>query len=204
MQRYQMLIGGEWVDAASGETFESENPFLGGPWARVPRAAPADVDRAVEAAFDAFRAPGWRRMSASARGALLRRLGDVIATEADRLAEIETRDNGKLITEMRGQLRYLPQWFHYYGGLADKLEGRVIPIDKPGRLQLHARGALRRDRRDHALEFAAAARRLEARARRSPPATPRSGSRRNSPRSRRWSSANCSSARACRQVWSTS
>ncbi len=132
MQRYQMLIGGEWVDAASGETFESENPFLGGPWARVPRAAPADVDRAVEAAFDAFRAPGWRRMSATARGALLRRLGDVIATEADRLAEIETRDNGKLITEMRGQLRYLPQWFHYYGGLADKLEGRVIPIDKPG------------------------------------------------------------------------
>jgi acyl-CoA reductase-like NAD-dependent aldehyde dehydrogenase len=132
MQRYQMLIGGEWVDAASGETFESENPFLGGPWARVPRAAPADVDRAVEAAFDAFKARGWRRMSASARGALLRRLGDVIATEADRLAEIETRDNGKLITEMRAQLRYLPQWFHYYGGLADKLEGRVIPIDKPG------------------------------------------------------------------------
>jgi (Z)-2-((N-methylformamido)methylene)-5-hydroxybutyrolactone dehydrogenase len=132
MQRYQMLIGGEWVDAASGETFESENPFLGGPWARVPRAAPADVERAVEAAFDAFKAPGWRRMSATARGALLRRLADVIATEADRLAEIETRDNGKLITEMRAQLRYLPQWFHYFGGLADKLEGRVIPIDKPG------------------------------------------------------------------------
>ena len=56
----------------------------------------------------------------------------MIATEADRLAEIETRDNGKLITEMRAQLRYLPQWFHYFGGLADKLEGRVIPIDKPG------------------------------------------------------------------------
>jgi aldehyde dehydrogenase (NAD+) len=132
MQRYQMLIGGEWVDAASGETFESENPYLGGPWALVPRAGPADVERAVEAAFEAFKAPGWRRMSASARGALLRRLGDVIASEADRLAEIETRDNGKLITEMRGQVRYLPQWFHYYGGLADKLEGRVIPIDKPG------------------------------------------------------------------------
>ena len=55
-----------------------------------------------------------------------------MAREADRLAEIETRDNGKLITEMRAQLRYLPQWFHYFGGLADKLEGRVIPIDKPG------------------------------------------------------------------------
>ena len=83
-------------------------------------------------AFGAFRAPEWRRLSASARGALLRRFGDIVAREADRLAELETRDNGKLIAEMRAQLRYLPQWFHYFGGLADKLEGRVIPIDKPG------------------------------------------------------------------------
>ena len=132
MERYQMLIGGEWVDAAGGATFESENPFRGSPWALVPRGTPADVERAVEAAFDAYRHPGWRRMSASARGALLRCFGDVAAREADRLAELETRDNGKLITEMRAQLRYLPQWFHYFGGLADKLEGRVIPIDKPG------------------------------------------------------------------------
>jgi acyl-CoA reductase-like NAD-dependent aldehyde dehydrogenase len=132
MQRYQMLIGGEWVDAAEGQTFESENPYLGAAWALVPRATPADVDRAVEAASDAFRAQGWRRMSASARGALLHRFGDIVGREADRLAEIETRDNGKLITEMRAQLRYLPQWFTYFGGLADKLEGRVIPIDKPG------------------------------------------------------------------------
>jgi aldehyde dehydrogenase (NAD+) len=132
MKRYQMLIGGEWLDAEGGETFESENPFLGGPWALIPRAVPADVDRAVEAAFGAFRAPEWRRLSASARGALLHRLGDAVAREADRLAELETRDNGKLIAEMRAQLRYLPQWFHYFGGLADKLEGRVIPIDKPG------------------------------------------------------------------------
>ena len=54
------------------------------------------------------------------------------AAEADRLAEIETTDNGKLLAEMRAQLNYLPQWFHYFGGLADKIEGRVIPIDKPG------------------------------------------------------------------------
>src|ERR1700760_440616 len=74
-----------------------------------------------------------RRLGArSARGALLRRLADLIAADADRLAAIETRDNGKLITEMRAQLRYIPQWFHYFGGLADKVEGRVIPIDKPG------------------------------------------------------------------------
>jgi aldehyde dehydrogenase (NAD+) len=132
MQRYQMLIGGEWVDAAGGETFETENPYLGAPWALVPRAAPADVDRAVTAADAAFRAPSWHGITATARGALLRRLADLIAAEADRLAEIETRDNGKLITEMRMQLRYIPQWYHYFGGLADKIEGRVIPIDKPG------------------------------------------------------------------------
>jgi (Z)-2-((N-methylformamido)methylene)-5-hydroxybutyrolactone dehydrogenase len=90
MKRYQMLIGGEWVEAEGGATFESENPFLGGPWALVPRATPADVERAVAAAYEAFRAPDWRRISASARGAILRRLGDVVTREADRLAELET------------------------------------------------------------------------------------------------------------------
>ncbi len=132
MKRYQMLIGGEWVDAEAREAFETENPYLGAAWAFVPRAKGADVDRAVEAALKAFRAPSWARINATARGALLRKLADLIGAEADRLAEIETRDNGKLITEMRAQLRYIPQWFHYFGGLADKIEGRVIPIDKPG------------------------------------------------------------------------
>lgn len=132
MNRYQMLIGGEWVDAAGGETFETENPYLGAAWALVPRATPADVDRAASAAHKAFRAPSWGGITATARGILLNRLADLIAAEADRLAEIETRDNGKLITEMRMQLRYIPQWYRYFGGLADKVEGRVIPIDKPG------------------------------------------------------------------------
>jgi len=132
MKRYQMLIGGEWVDAEARETFETENPYLGAAWAFVPRAKGSDVDRAVDSAFKAFRAPSWARISPTARGALLRKLADLIAAEADRLAEIETRDNGKLITEMRTQLRYIPQWFNYFGGLADKIEGRVIPIDKPG------------------------------------------------------------------------
>jgi len=132
MKRYQMLISGDWVDAEGGASFETDNPYLGTAWALVPRANPADVDRAVEAARKAFRAPTWGGISATARGAMLRRLADLIAAEADRLAEIETRDNGKLITEMRTQLRYIPQWFYYFGGLADKIEGRVIPIDKPG------------------------------------------------------------------------
>jgi len=132
MDKNQMLIGGRWVGAAGGETFETENPFLGSAWAQVPRGTVADVDAAVDAAHKAFRDKSWRGLTASARGALLRKLGDLIAAEAAHLAEIETTDNGKLINEMRGQLNYIPQWFYYYGGLADKLEGRVIPIDKPG------------------------------------------------------------------------
>jgi aldehyde dehydrogenase (NAD+) len=126
-----MLIGGEWVAPAEGRWLESFNPFTGKPWALVPRASPTDVDRAVKAARTAFKAPSWRSITGSARGALLRRLGDLVARDAERLAEIETRDNGKLISEMRAQLRYLPNWYHYFAGLADKLEGRVIPIDKP-------------------------------------------------------------------------
>jgi (Z)-2-((N-methylformamido)methylene)-5-hydroxybutyrolactone dehydrogenase len=131
MNKYQMLIAGAWADPASGEWFESTNPFTAAPWALVPRGGRADVDCAVAAAKRAFYGD-WRKMTATARGALLRRLGDLIAAEAERLAAIETTDNGKLFAEMRAQLNYIPQWFHYFGGLADKIEGRVIPIDKPG------------------------------------------------------------------------
>jgi aldehyde dehydrogenase (NAD+) len=127
-----MLIGGERVDASSREHFESFNPFTGKPWALIPRATPADVDRAVAAARAAFQDPAWRSLTATQRGVLLHRLGDLVAAHADELAEFETRDNGKLINEMSAQLHYLPQWFHYFGGLADKIEGRVIPIDRPG------------------------------------------------------------------------
>ena len=131
MNKHQMLIGGQWSDPSGGQWFASENPFTGQAWAEIPRGGPEDVDKAVKAAWDAFRGP-WRALSASARGAVLRKFGDLVAENAERLAELESRDNGKLITEMRGQLRYIPQWFYYFGGLADKIEGRVIPIDKPG------------------------------------------------------------------------
>jgi aldehyde dehydrogenase (NAD+) len=127
-----MLIGGERTAAASGEWFESFNPYTGKAWALVPRATPADVDRAVGAARAAFKSPAWRALTPTARGKLLLKLADLIAARADDLAAFETRDNGKLILEMRAQLRYLPEWFRYYAGLADKLEGRVIPIDRPG------------------------------------------------------------------------
>ncbi len=132
MKKHKLLIGGEWVDPQSGDWFESVNPFTAAPWALIPRGSKPDIDRAVAAARTAFYRSDWRGLTATARGAMLRRLADLIAAEAGRLSEIESTDNGKLIAEMRSQLNYIPQWFNYFGGLADKIEGRVIPIDKPG------------------------------------------------------------------------
>ena len=131
IETFQMYIGGAWCEPASGEYFESYNPFTGQVWARIPRGNEADAGRAVEAARSAFTAGDWPKLNATQRGALLRRLGDLIAERAQELAEIEVRDNGKLLAEMAAQLRYLPQWYYYFGGLADKIEGSVIPIDKP-------------------------------------------------------------------------
>jgi acyl-CoA reductase-like NAD-dependent aldehyde dehydrogenase len=132
MQKHKLLINGAWVDPSTHAWFDSVNPFTAQPWALVPRAAKQDVEGAIAAAKAAFYSPAWRGLTASARGALLVQFADLVAQNAERLATIESTDNGKLLAEMRGQLNYIPQWFRYYGGLADKIEGRVIPIDKPG------------------------------------------------------------------------
>ncbi|AUX79407.1 aldehyde dehydrogenase [Sinorhizobium fredii] len=131
MQTYKMLIDGQWVDAALGETFETRNPYTGEVWAAIPKGTKEDAERAVEAAHKAFTSGPWPKLTATDRGHLLRRLGDLIAENAERLARIEVTDNGKLINEMLFQLKYIPQWYYYFGGLADKIEGAVIPIDKP-------------------------------------------------------------------------
>ena len=131
MQTYQHFIDGQYVDPISGRWFDSVNPYLGEPWARIPQGCAQDVDRAVAAASRAMREGPWSKMIASARGKLMNRLADLVEQNAQRLAEIEVRDNGKLLTEMRAQVNYHPEWWRYYGGLADKIEGRVMPIDKP-------------------------------------------------------------------------
>ncbi len=130
LPRQQMLIDGEWTESASGEYFESFDPFTAKAWTLIPRGNADDVDRAVQAAHRAFTSGDWPKMHASQRGLLLRKLGDLIARDAEALAAIEVQDNGKLISEMAGQLKYTPQWYYYYGGLADKIEGAVIPTDK--------------------------------------------------------------------------
>jgi aldehyde dehydrogenase (NAD+) len=123
MRQLSMQIGAERRPGTG--TFESIDPYTGEPWAVVPEATRADVDDAVAAARAAFEGE-WGALTGTARGRLLRRLGELIAESADDLAIAETRDNGKLLREMDGQVRGLPAWFDYYAGLADKIDGRVV------------------------------------------------------------------------------
>ena len=132
MKTYAMRISGAPAAAKSGEWFESQNPYTGEAWARIPRGGAQDVDVAVQAAHYAFSAGPWAELTATQRGTLLYRLADLIERDARKLAETEVRDNGKLFAEMLGQLNYLPQWFRYYGGLADKIHGSTLPLDKKG------------------------------------------------------------------------
>ena len=132
MQRIPMFVDGRDHCPADDQWFDSDDPYRGEPWASVARGGAADVDLAVAAARRALEDPAWGGLTASARGALLVRLADALDAAADRLADLEVRDNGKLRAEMRGQTGYLAEWFRYYGGLADKIEGRVVPVDKAG------------------------------------------------------------------------
>ncbi|WP_415183184.1 aldehyde dehydrogenase [Phaeovulum sp.] len=131
LTKLQMYIGGEWVAPSGGEYIESVDPFTAKPWALVPRGNAQDADRAIRAADAAFRDGPWGRMHPSDRGVIIHRLGTLIEKHADELAEIEVRDNGRLLAEMRHQIRYVAKWYYYYAGLADKIEGVVHPCDKP-------------------------------------------------------------------------
>ena len=133
LEQFQMLIGGEPVDAISGKTFESQNPYTGQSWAAIPDAGPEDVDAAVNAARAALDGE-WGQMTGFARAACLRRLAELISANAEELARQEVSDSGKLYREMLGQLQGLGGWYHYYAGLADKIEGQQIPSPNPNYL----------------------------------------------------------------------
>jgi aldehyde dehydrogenase (NAD+) len=130
MQTCQLLINNEWLAPDSGQYFDALDPYSGEAWAQVPQGNAKDVDKAAKAAAAALQGP-WGQMSATDRGALLYKLGALIDKNAEQLAKIESRDNGKLLSEVLGQVRYTAKYFYYFGGLADKIQGAVIPIDKP-------------------------------------------------------------------------
>ncbi|MBR8222434.1 aldehyde dehydrogenase [Burkholderia ambifaria] len=126
---FQLYIDGKFEPGAA--TFGSINPATGAVWAQMPEARTDEVNRAVTAAGRALTDPAWAGLSASARGKLLYRLADLVERAAPRLAEIETNDTGKIIRETSSQIAYVAEYYRYYAGIADKLEGSSIPVDKP-------------------------------------------------------------------------
>ena len=129
--RYKMLIDGAWAEAEDGRTFDSINPATEEVWSTVPEATAGDVDRAVRAAHRAFSDGPWARALPTERGKSLRRLADLLAERSEELGRIETVDTGKMLKETRWQAKYIAEFFHFYAGCADKIQGATLPIDKP-------------------------------------------------------------------------
>jgi aldehyde dehydrogenase (NAD+) len=127
---FLMYIDGKFVPAQSGKVLSSQNPTTGQDWASVPDAGIEDIDSAVLAAREAFDKGIWSTYTGTQRSRLLRKLGDILTRDAELLASCESKDNGKLYREMLGQWKYIPEWFYYFAGLADKLQGDTIPSDR--------------------------------------------------------------------------
>ncbi len=130
LKEYKMFINGEWVDSESKKTFKTLNPENNEPWAIVPEANNKDVDKAVKAAQKAFDGE-WPKLLPRERGKYLRAIGNQLRENAELLGKIETIDTGKLFRETNKQANYIAEYYDYYAGLADKVEGTVLPIDKP-------------------------------------------------------------------------
>lgn len=141
-RRYEHFINGEWVAPSNGDYFESTNPATLDVLYRAARGNEADVSKAVAAASAAFENPAWRDLSQTKRGHLLRRLGDLVGEHSDELARMESEDNGKLLREMRAQLAAMPEYYYYYGGLADKIQGDTIPCSSRAMLNYTLREPL--------------------------------------------------------------
>jgi aldehyde dehydrogenase (NAD+) len=130
LPRYDLRIGGRAVAPSRGGYFPSENPYTGEVWCEVARGGAADIDRAVSAAQEAQRT--WSAMLPAERGRAMIRLADLTEQRSAFLGELDCRDNGKPIGELLHQGRYVAGWLRYFAGLADKLQGAVIPPERPG------------------------------------------------------------------------
>ena len=130
IQDFKMYINGEWVAASSGKKIESLNPENNEVWATVPEANEKDVDKAVQSAQSAFE-NNWSKLHPRERAKYLKLIGEQLRANAEHLGKIETIDTGKLYRETKTQANYIAEYYDYFAGLADKVEGTVVPIDKP-------------------------------------------------------------------------
>ena len=130
IQDFKMYINGEWVNSSSGKKIESLNPENNEVWATVPEADEKDVDKAVQSAQSAFE-NNWSKLHPKERAKYLRLIGEQLKANAEHLGKIETIDTGKLYRETKTQANYIAEYYDYFAGLADKVEGTVVPIDKP-------------------------------------------------------------------------
>ncbi len=128
----KLLIGGKRVDAASGETFEVLDPSTNTVLTRVPKGGKEDIDRAVQAARNAFENGPWRKLTVSERGKLIWKLADLIEARTEEFAQLETLDNGKPLTIARAaDVPLVIDHFRYYAGMATKIHGETIDISVP-------------------------------------------------------------------------
>jgi aldehyde dehydrogenase (NAD+) len=128
-QDYDLHIDGKWIAPSSGERFEAINPFTSTPWATVSQANETDVAAAVAAARSAFERE-WRGTTGLERAVLMHRLADLLERDADRMATLESTDNGKVIRETRSQMRFVARTIRFFAGYSDKIFGKVIPTDR--------------------------------------------------------------------------
>ena len=129
MEQFKHYINGKFSSGV--DHFETLNPANGKPWATFPAASEEESNMAIESAHNALYKGPWAEYTATERGKLLHKLGDLISKHANVLGELETRDSGKLAVETRAQSKYVADYYYYYAGLADKIQGEVLPIDKP-------------------------------------------------------------------------
>ena len=129
IKNYQMLINGDWVDASDGGTFDSVNPTTGEVWSRIPEATEVDINLAVETAHHSFTKGPWSKLTPTERGKCLRKLGDLLAEQSESLGRTESIDTGKMLKETRWQAKYIADFFHFFAGCADKVNGETLPID---------------------------------------------------------------------------
>ena len=157
----RLMIGGEWVDGVKGQTIDVLNPFNATKITAIAEATEEDVDRAVAAAKAAF--PAWAKMAAHDRGALMLKLADAIEARAEEFIALEALDTGHPVMDARRlDVPRTVLCFRYFGGMADKLQGDVLPVDR-GLPELRQARADRRGRPDRAVELPADVHQLEAR-----------------------------------------